>query len=294
MNTAITSPHPYRAQIARRIRGIATSDGAGVKLTRVIGSPALPELDPFLMLDEFGTDEPKDYIGGFPDHPHRGFETVTYMLDGCMRHCDNHGNQGVLVAGGVQWMSAGRGIIHSEMPEQIEGRMRGFQLWVNLPAKDKMTAPRYQEFAPEHLPVVSPAPGVTVKLIAGEVEGGEGRRIRGPISQPATAPVYLDIVLSAGSGWEYTLPPGHAGFAYVFEGEAVIGKGESAQVLSAHELGVLGGGAEVYMAAEEAPARLILVAGRPLREPIARHGPFVMNTRAQLMQAFADYQQGRF
>jgi len=164
MNTATAAPRLNSAHIARSIRGIQTSDGAGVKLTRVIGSQALPDLDPFLMLDEFGTDEPQDYLGGFPDHPHRGFETVTYMLDGRMRHCDNHGNQGLLVAGGVQWMSAGRGIVHSEMPEQQEGRMRGFQLWVNLPAKDKMTAPRYQEFSPEHLPVLSPAAGARARI----------------------------------------------------------------------------------------------------------------------------------
>jgi len=290
MNAARTAP-ANSAHIARRIRGIATSDGAGVKLTRVIGSPALPDLDPFLMLDEFGTDEPQDYLGGFPDHPHRGFETVTYMLDGRMRHCDNHGNQGVLVAGGVQWMTAGRGIIHSEMPEQQEGRMRGFQLWVNLPAKDKMTAPRYQEFAPERLPVVNPAEGVKVKLIAGVVEDGAGRYIRGPISQPATDPVYLDIALDAGAHWDYTLPLGHTAFAYAFEGRVQIGEGEW---LDTHTLGVLAGGTALHLATGKTPARLILVAGRPLREPIARHGPFVMNTREQLMQAFADYQQGRF
>jgi len=294
MNTAAAIPLSRSAFISRRIRGIATSDGAGVKLTRVIGSQALPDLDPFLMLDEFGTDEPQDYIGGFPDHPHRGFETVTYMLDGRMRHCDNHGNQGLLVAGGVQWMTAGRGIIHSEMPEQQEGRMRGFQLWVNLPGKDKMTAPRYQEFPPDQLPVVEPALGVKVKLIAGLVNDAQGGRTRGPISQPATDPVYLDITLSAGSVWDYALPPGHSAFAYVFEGEAQIGEDESAQPLHTHELGVLAGGAEVHLRAADAPARLILVAGRPLREPIARHGPFVMNTREQIMQAFVDYQQGRF
>jgi len=288
MNATRAAP-ANSAHISRRIRGIATSDGAGVKLTRVIGSAALPDLDPFLMLDEFGTDEPQDYLGGFPDHPHRGFETVTYMLDGRMRHCDNHGNQGVLVAGGVQWMSAGRGIIHSEMPEQQEGRMRGFQLWVNLPAKDKMSAPRYQEFAPDQLPVLEPAKGVRVKLIAGEVDG-----TRGPILQPATEPVYLDIALDTGNAWNCTLPQGHSAFAYVFEGDACIGKGESRQMLHMHELGVLKGGPEVSIAAGQTPARLILVAGRPLREPIARHGPFVMNTREQLMQAFADYQQGRF
>jgi len=293
MNTAATvlSDHAY---IAQRIRGTATQDGAGVKLTRVIGSRVLPDLDPFLLLDEFGTDEPQDYIGGFPEHPHRGFETVTYMLDGRMRHCDNHGNQGLLVAGGVQWMSAGRGIIHSEMPEQQEGRMRGFQLWVNLPGKDKMTTPRYQEFSPDALPVITPSPGIRVKLIAGEVEYGDGVCTRGPVAQPATDPVYLDISLDAGSRWHYTLPRSHNAFAYAFEGQVEIGAGTSRQRLDSHELGVLGGGAEVLMAATEAPARLLLVAGRPLREPIARHGPFVMNTREQIMQAFADYQQGRF
>jgi len=187
-------------------------------------------------------------------------------------------------------MTAGRGIIHSEMPEQVEGRMRGFQLWVNLPAKDKMTAPRYQEFAPEHLPVIAPAAGVKVKLIAGAVENGQGQRRHGPISQPATDPVYLDISLAPGSTWSYHLPPGHSAFAYAFEGVLDVG-GER---LHAHELGVLGGGPDVQLSAGDAPARLILVAGRPLREPVARHGPFVMNTRAQIMQAFADYQQGRF
>jgi len=294
MNTAAAIPLSRSAFISRRIHGTATSDGAGVKLTRVIGSQALPDLDPFLMLDEFGTDEPQDYIGGFPDHPHRGFETVTYMLDGRMRHCDNHGNQGVLVAGGVQWMTAGRGIIHSEMPEQQEGRMRGFQLWINLPGKDKMTAPRYQEFSPDKLPLVAPAKGVKVTLIAGEVKHGDDQHTRGPIRQPATDPVYLDIALDAGSVWDYSLPQGHTAFAYVFEGKAEIGEGQSAQRLHTHELGVLAGGAEVHLRAAQTPARLILVAGRPLREPIARHGPFVMNTREQIMQAFVDYQQGRF
>jgi len=291
---ANATPLPANATLTRRIRGIATADGAGVKLTRVIGSPALPDLDPFLMLDEFGTDEPQDYLGGFPDHPHRGFETVTYMLDGRMRHRDNHGNHGLLVPGSVQWMTAGRGLVHSEMPEQEEGRMRGFQLWINLPAKDKMTAPRYQEFAPEQLPRVTPAPGVEVKLIAGKVEDRDGQCVRGPITQPATDPVYLDIALNAGCAWQYTLPPGHTAFAYVFEGEADFGQGPSMQRLDTHELGVLTGGTTLHLASTDTPARLILVAGRPLHEPIARHGPFVMNTREQLMQAFADYQQGRF
>lgn len=276
------------ARVIRTLRGMPTSDGAGVRLTRVIGTSALPELDPFLMLDEFGTDRAEDYIAGFPDHPHRGFETVTYMLDGRMRHKDNHGNEGLLTPGSVQWMTAGRGLVHSEMPEQESGRMRGFQLWVNLPARDKMTAPRYQEFAPEHIPQTTPAEGVTVKVIAGQV--GE---VRGPIVQPATEPLYLDIELAAGSRWSYPLPDGHNVFAYVFEGSAVLGDGEAAQPVAKHELAVLVAG-RLPLSAGAQGARLILVAGRPLREPVARHGPFVMNTREELMQAFVDYQEGKF
>ena len=277
------------ARIARKVRGTPASDGAGVKLTRVIGGAELPELDPFLLLDEFGTDRPEDYLAGFPSHPHRGFETVTYMLDGRMRHKDNHGNEGLLVPGSVQWMTAGRGLVHSEMPEQEEGRMRGFQLWVNLPAKEKMTDPRYQEFPPGELPVVAPAAGVTVKVIAGDVDG-----VRGPISQPATEPLYLDIALEAGAEWLYALPTGHNAFAYAFEGAAWLGEGEDARELSAQEMAVLGGGDMLRLRADGAGARLILVAGRPLREPVARHGPFVMNTRQEIMQAFVDYQEGRF
>jgi quercetin 2,3-dioxygenase len=277
------------ARIARKVRGMPASDGAGVRLTRVIGSAELPDLDPFLLLDEFGTDRPEDYLAGFPNHPHRGFETVTYMLDGRMRHKDNHGNEGLLVPGSVQWMTAGRGLVHSEMPEQEQGRMRGFQLWVNLPAKDKMTDPRYQEFPPERLPVVHPAAGVTVKLIAGEVDG-----VRGPISQPATDPVYLDVELAPGAEWRHVLPEGHNAFAYAFEGGATVGAGDDARPLAAQEMAVLGGGDALTLKAGDAGARLIVVAGRPLREPVARHGPFVMNTKQEIMQAFVDYQEGRF
>jgi len=277
------------ARVARRLRGVPASDGAGVKLTRVIGTPQLDMLDPFLLLDEFGTDRPEDYLAGFPDHPHRGFETVTYMLDGRMRHKDNHGNEGLLVPGSVQWMTAGRGLVHSEMPEQQEGRMRGFQLWVNLPARDKMVAPRYQEFAPESIPVVTRDDGVRIKVIAGKV--GD---VRGPIEQPATDPLYLDIALQPGAAWEYALPEGHNAFAYVFEGKASIGTGDDARALSTHELALLDGGERFVVSADGEEARLILVAGRPLREPIARHGPFVMNTREQVMQAFVDFQEGRF
>lgn len=276
------------ARVLRTLRGMPTSDGAGVRLTRVIGTPSLPELDPFLMLDEFGTDRAEDYIAGFPNHPHRGFETVTYMLDGRMRHKDNHGNEGLLTPGSVQWMTAGRGLVHSEMPEQESGRMRGFQLWVNLPARDKMTAPRYQEFAPDRIPQLSPADGVTVKVIAGQVD-----EVRGPIVQPATDPLYLDVSLTAGSRWSYPLPAGHNVFAYVFEGAATLGDGTDAQTVVQHELAVLSSG-HLALTAGTGGARLILVAGRPLREPVARHGPFVMNTREELMQAFVDYQEGKF
>lgn len=277
------------ARVIRTVRGRPTSDGAGVKLTRVIGGPDLPDLDPFLLLDEFGTDKAEDYIAGFPEHPHRGFETVTYMLDGRMRHRDNHGNEGLLTPGAVQWMTAGRGLVHSEMPEQESGRMRGFQLWVNLPAREKMTAPKYQEFAPDRIPVAKPAAGVEVKVIAGRV--GD---VQGPISQPATDPVYLDIALDAGKAWEYTLPAGHNAFAYVFEGALTVGEGDEARPLDTHEMGVLGGGEVLRVRAGSRPARVILVAGRPLREPVMRHGPFVMNTRQELMQAFVDFQEGRF
>jgi quercetin 2,3-dioxygenase len=280
--------------VRRVVTGIPTSDGAGVKLTRVIGQPQLPDLDPFLLLDEFGTDRAEDYIAGFPDHPHRGFETVTYMLDGRMRHRDNHGNEGVLVPGSVQWMTAGRGLVHSEMPEQQAGRMRGFQLWLNLPAREKMTAPKYQEFGPERIPTASPAEGVKVKVIAGRV--GD---VSGPIQQPATDPTYLDLAIRPGAEFVHSLPPDHAGFLYVFEGAVRVGSDESVKPVGAHQLAVLGDGDEIRITGASAGAdgknaRAILVAGQPLREPVARYGPFVMNTRRELEQAFVDFQSGRF
>ena len=277
------------ARVARKLRGMPTSDGAGVKLTRVIGTPQLDMLDPFLMLDEFGTDKAEDYLAGFPEHPHRGFETVTYMLDGRMRHRDNHGNEGLLVPGSVQWMTAGRGLVHSEMPEQQEGRMRGFQLWVNLPKTNKMDAPQYQEFAPDRIPVATPAAGVEVKVIAGAV--GD---VRGPIVQPATSPVYLDITLAPNTSWTHALPEGHNAFAYVFEGSADVGEGDDKRPLATQELAVLGGGETFAVSSGADGARLILVAGRPLREPVARYGPFVMNTKEEIMQAFVDFQEGKF
>ncbi|WP_408950509.1 pirin family protein [Lysobacter sp. Hz 25] len=284
-----TATHTAYARVGRKLRGQATSDGAGVRLTRVIGGPQLPDLDPFLLLDEFGTDRPEDYLAGFPEHPHRGFETVTYMLDGRMRHRDNHGNEGVLVPGSVQWMTAGRGLVHSEMPEQEAGRMRGFQLWVNLPASEKMTEPKYQEFAPDRIVQLRPADGVEVKLIAGRV--GE---VSGPIAQPATDPVYLDIALDADAQWEYELPEGHNAFVYVYEGGIAVGDGEDAREIDAQELAVLSGGHLLKLRDSGRGSRLIVVAGRPLREPVARYGPFVMNTKQEVMQAFVDFQEGKF
>lgn len=276
-------------KVVKQVRGMPTSDGAGVKLTRVIGQPALGELDPFLMLDEFGTDNPGDYIAGFPAHPHRGFETVTYMLDGRMRHQDNHGHEGVLVPGAVQWMTAGRGIVHSEMPEQQQGRMRGFQLWLNLPARAKMMDPAYQEFGPERIPMASPARGVHVKVIAGTVGAATG-----PVVQPATDPTYLDIELDAEANFVQALPPEHSAFVYVFEGELSVVCGDTMTALPQHTLAVLGSGDQVRLQSGSVAARAILVAGRPLHEPVARYGPFVMNTQDQLRQAFEDYQHGRF
>ena len=273
--------------VLHRLRGLPASDGAGVRLTRVIGTQQLPDLDPFLMLDEFGSDKPGDYLAGFPSHPHRGFETVTYMLDGRMRHKDNHGNEGLLTPGVVQWMTAGRGIVHSEMPEQEQGLMRGFQLWVNLPAKDKMTAPQYQEFAADKIPQSQPADGVQVKVIAGRVGA-----IEGPVRQSATDPLYLDIALQPGAVFEQDIAEGHNAFAYVYEGTANVG--DDAQPAVKGDLLVFARNGKVRFAANAAATRLILVAGRPLNEPVARYGPIVMNTKEQLMQAFVDYQEGRF
>jgi len=273
--------------VARIERAVAVSDGAGVKLNRLIGTPQLDQVDPFLMLDEFRSDAAADYIAGFPDHPHRGFETVTYMLAGRMRHADNKGHEGRLDAGSVQWMTAGRGIVHSEMPEQENGLMWGFQLWVNLPAKDKMTAPRYQEIPASEIPTARLAGGATVKVIAGEVAG-----VRGPISGIATAPAMFDVALPAPGEAILSLPASHAAFLYPFEGAIKIpGSGERA---FRRELAVLGAGDAVRMASVGGQARVLLVAGKPLDEPVARYGPFVMNTAQEIRQAAMDYQAGRF
>ncbi|HLI13224.1 MAG TPA: pirin family protein [Alphaproteobacteria bacterium] len=276
------------------VRGQPANDGAGVRLTRIIGSARLLGLDPFLLLDEFRSDNAADYIAGFPEHPHRGFETVTYMLAGRMRHGDNKGNTGLLRPGSVQWMTAGRGILHSEMPEQENGLLWGFQLWVNLPAKDKMTAPRYQDIAPEAIPEVTLDTGVRVRVIAGRLGDAEGRAVEGPVRAVATEPVYLDISLPAGAGFAQALPRDHAAFAYVFEGSARIGAGEAAKPVARGELAVLGPGDRVEVAAEGEAARLLVIAGRPLREPVARYGPFVMNRPEEIREAIADFSAGRF
>ncbi|HXP30290.1 MAG TPA: pirin family protein [Stellaceae bacterium] len=273
--------------VERTVPGMPASDGAGVKLTRLIGSNRLGEIDPFLMLDEIRSDSGADYIAGFPDHPHRGFETVTYVLAGRMRHKDNKGHGGLLTPGSVQWMTAGRGIVHSEMPEQEDGLMWGFQLWVNLPAKDKMTAPRYQEIPPEQIPEAALAGGVRVKVIAGSLEG-----VRGPIAGIATDPVLLDVALPAGASLALPLPAGHNAFAYPFAGEVQIG--EPPVKVGRGTIAVLGAGEGVLIRAEGAEARVLLAAARPLGEPVARYGPFVMSTPQQIRAAIDDYQAGRF
>jgi redox-sensitive bicupin YhaK (pirin superfamily) len=268
--------------------GVETTDGAGVRLKRSIGTPSLLQVDPFLLLDEFRSDDANDYIAGFPDHPHRGFETVTYMLAGRMRHRDSRGNEGLLDAGSVQWMTAGRGIVHSEMPEQEEGLLRGFQLWVNLPASSKMTEPRYQDIPAERVPEVVRPDGVRVRIIAGRA--GD---VAGPVSGISVDPTYLDVTLPEGSQLLHPLPVEHAAFCYVFEGSASIGTDAGTAVDSGH-VAVLGEGGEVRVRAASGGARLLLVAGRPLREPIARHGPFVMNTESEIRQALRDLQSGNF
>lgn len=274
-----------RRKISKIVRAQEAMEGAGVRIRRSLGTAALDYLDPFLLLDEFKSEEGADYIAGFPDHPHRGFETVTYMLAGAMRHEDHKGNRGELGPGSVQWMTAGRGIIHSEMPMQQDGLMWGFQLWVNLPAKDKMVEPRYQDISGDRIPVVETKWGAHVRVIAGELDGTSG-----PVEGIATAPVYLDIELPAGAHGDVPLPPDLHGFVYVFEGGGVVG----GEAMSSGELGVLDDGDAVHLETDAKPMRALVVAARPLREPMARHGPFVMNTREEIHRAFADYRAGTF
>ncbi|MEY4564987.1 MAG: hypothetical protein RLZZ618_4264 [Pseudomonadota bacterium] len=286
--TSATTPSTFLSRrVEQQAQGRPTSDGDGVKLTRLLDQPLQRRLDPFLMLDAFGSESASDYIGGFPSHPHRGFETVTYMLAGRMCHRDSVGNIGLLEPGSVQWMTAGRGIIHSEMPEQEEGRMAGFQLWVNLAAADKLQAPQYRDIPPADVPVVEQADGVTVRILAGESHG-----ITAAVTRPVTEPLYLDITLPAGVSIDAPLPPGHNAFVVAFGGAVVI---EGTRV-ETNRLAVLkndpGAQGVRVQAADGEPARLLLIAGKPLNEPIVQYGPFVMNTEAEIRQAFTDFQNG--
>jgi len=271
--------------VERLVTGQATSDGAGVKLTRVLTQPLQRRLDPFLMLDAFGSDRADDYIAGFPDHPHRGFETVTYMIAGRMRHRDSAGHEGLLENGGVQWMTAGRGVIHSEIPQQEEGLMEGFQLWLNLPARDKLCAPWYRDFTADELPRFVTEEGVEVTVIAGESHG-----VTGAVTRESTAPLYLDLQLPAGASFTQTLPAGHNAFVYVYRGELTLGD----TPVPPKRMAILANDADsdgVRMVAG-ADTRALLIAGRPLNEPIAQYGPFVMNTEQEIYQAVADYRAG--
>jgi redox-sensitive bicupin YhaK (pirin superfamily) len=280
-------------KLVQLIRSVETSDGAGVKLRRSVGSQRGLYLDPFLMLDEFGTDNPGDYIAGFPPHPHRGFETVTYMLDGRMQHKDHLGNVGDLGPGGVQWMTAGRGVIHSEMPLQESGRMRGFQLWLNLPSKEKMKPAWYRDIPAAEIPEVVLPGGGRVKVIAGTV-GAVSGPINGPDRRLSTDPLYLDLQLQPGERFEQAVAADHTVFAYGYEGGASVGDGEDARELPRQAAGVLSEGERVVVTAGDQSARLILIAGKPIREPVVQSGPFVMNTREEIEQAIADYQRGDF
>lgn len=270
-------------QVVRKIRGMETSDGAGVSLTRIIGMPGLLHHDPFLLLDAFHSDDPDDYIAGFPPHPHRGFETVTYLIEGHMRHEDSAGHAGVIETGGVQWMTAGRGIIHSEMPQQDNGMLYGFQLWVNLPASQKMIAPRYQELGDADIPVES-REGARVKVIAGRTSQGT----EGPVRDLITPVLYFDVLLKPHADFSELVPQGDNAFIHVFDGLVELG----GEPLQQGEMGILSDGMTLSLRAADTGARFLLIAGRPLNEPIARRGPFVMNTEAELQQAFRDYQSG--
>ncbi len=280
-------------RLVQRIPAIETADGAGVRLRRSIGSRHGLRFDPFLMLDEFSSDKPDDYIAGFPSHPHRGFETVTYMLDGIMRHEDHLGHRSDLGPGDVQWMRAGRGIIHSEMPQQREGRMRGFQLWINLPAVEKMAPAAYREFAAGQIPEVHDSAGNRLRLIAGSLNWSD-TSITGPINgsrDHITDPFFIDLQLASNAGTHVTLPPAHQGLIYVFEGElASVGNGN--ERLAAHQLGVLSEGHELQIQAGPGGARMLLLAASAIHEPVVQYGPFVMNTRAEIEQAIADYRDG--
>ena len=276
-------------RVARVVRGQPASDGAGVKLTRVIGQPDLDMLDPFLLLDEFRSDQAGDYLAGFPNHPHRGFETITYMITGRMRHRDSAGNEGLLQNGGVQWMTAASGVIHSELPEQENGAMEGFQLWLNLPAKDKMNDPWYKDFQSDDLPKYSTEDGVEVTVIAGQSHG-----IEGAVTRDITEPTYLDIHLPAGTSFSQAIPADHNAFAFVYRGTIEI----AGETVPTKTMAILENNADtdgVTITADSSEdTKVILITGRPLREPIVQYGPFVMNSQQEIMQAVTDFQSGKF
>ncbi len=278
------------AKEARRVvyvtQGMPAEDGAGVKLTRLVGTPELPDLDPMLMLDTFRSDDPNDYIAGFPPHPDRGFETVSYMVHGRLQHKDNKGGEGLVTDGGVQWMTAGRGVVHSEMPAQTGGAMFGFQLWLNLPASEKMTAPWYRDIRAEDIPTVALPGGASVKLVAGLI--GD---TKGPGPERATAPLIADITVPAQASLDLPIPAGHNAFLYLFEGAMTLADGQG---LKAGDLAVLSDNGTLAGKASAKDARFLLVAGKPLREPVAKYGPFVMNTQDQLREAVNDFQRGLF
>jgi len=276
----VTTPR----SVERLVAGMATSDGAGVKLTRVLTQQLQRRLDPYLMLDAFGTDNPDDYIGGFPDHPHRGFETVTYMIDGRMRHRDSAGHEGLLQNGGVQWMTAGRGVSHSELPEQEDGRMEGFQLWLNLPGKDKMTTPWYRDFQGDEIPEAE-VDGVLARVIAGNTHG-----VTGAMQRAVTEPLYLDLHFKGAGRFNQALPATHNAFVYVYRGAARI----DATAVPVQRMAILENKGDGVVIETDGPAKVLLIAGAPLAEPIAQYGPFVMNTQQEIFQAVEDFRAGKF
>ncbi|PXX93408.1 quercetin 2,3-dioxygenase [Marinobacter vulgaris] len=280
---------PLRS-IKQIIPALETSDGAGVRIKRSLGQHQTVRLDPFLMLDEFGSDQPRDYIAGFPSHPHRGFETVTYMIEGHMLHEDHLGNRGNLKNGGVQWMTAGRGIVHSEMPQQEDGQMRGFQLWLNLPAAEKMKPAGYRDIQPDDIPAIS-VDGGLVKLIAGTVTL-EGQEHIGAVSGGSTRPLYADIHLEPGKETLLPVDPELAGLLYLYAGQASLVSDDGTQVLQAAAASVLASGDSIRIGAGENGARLLLIAGKPIGEPVVQYGPFVMNTREEIEQTLRDYRDG--
>ena len=284
----VQNPRSVEALVAGR----ATRDGAGVRLTRVLTGELQQRLDPFLMLDQFGSNDPKDYGAGFPDHPHRGFETVTYMIAGRMRHRDSAGHEGLLQNGGVQWMTAGRGLVHSEMPEQEEGLMEGFQLWLNLPSHQKMCTPWYRDIQSESIPEVTTDAGVLVRVISGQSHGVQGALHRSAKDYP-TDPLYLDIHFSDNQAFTQSIPVGHNAFVYVYRGSLAVQSAQGTETVPLQRMAILSHGGDGVVLQGQAGTRTLLITGQPLREPIAQYGPFVMNTREELLQAVEDFQAGR-